>query len=48
MAIDPTTGRQHGFDPTTGKYWSDPDPHLCADYELCKHCGQCFACCGCY
>ena len=26
----------------------DDDPHLCTDYELCPHCGQCGACCGCY
>lgn len=26
----------------------DDDRHLCTDYELCPHCQQCHACCGCY
>ena len=26
----------------------DEGSHLCTDYELCPHCWQCHACCGCY
>jgi hypothetical protein len=24
------------------------ETHFCTDYELCRHCGQCHACCGCF